>query len=391
MLSGLAAAKLLFGAALVASGAAADKAPEVEVRGACLHPESAFDADPARGKQQVAETVRKLAQANFNLILPWTKSGYLVALVDADYQKDHPTARWDALGTLIEEASKHGIAVHLWYSFTYYKSAKSPEFDPKKQGDPKWAARRIDELLPDPKSGKVSPRRMADVCPQHPAARRWQLALLSRTLDRYPRLTGVHVEEAGFGYRGNCVCDLCQGIFLKLHDTPLPKRIDSADAEDLRTLGTSAFMRDLREMVLKRDPKLVFSTNGGPDWRSDRKLGRDWARWARNGWLDYYIAQVYSYTAEDFRKRFAKTLSDVRGDCPVYAAIAIAWGGNRIPEERVIRQIDQARRLGAPGIVLFHGRAYTEKLYEGLRAGPFRKPAKLPRPPRQKADRPSSP
>ena len=57
-----------------------------------------FDADPAKGKEQVHSTVQKLAEHNFNLVLLWVTSDYLVALDDPEYQKKNRNASWDSLG-----------------------------------------------------------------------------------------------------------------------------------------------------------------------------------------------------------------------------------------------------------------------------------------------------
>jgi hypothetical protein len=50
-----------------------------------------FDADPAKGKEQIHGTMQKLAEHNFSLILPWVTSEDLVALDDAEYQENTQT------------------------------------------------------------------------------------------------------------------------------------------------------------------------------------------------------------------------------------------------------------------------------------------------------------
>src|SRR5882724_4601358 len=57
-----------------------------------------FDADAAKGKEQVHSTVQKLAEHNFSLVLPWVTSDCLVALDDPEYQKKNRNASWDSLG-----------------------------------------------------------------------------------------------------------------------------------------------------------------------------------------------------------------------------------------------------------------------------------------------------
>ena len=354
---------------------------KTEARAVWLHLPR-FDADPAKGKEQVHSTVQKLAENNFNLILPWVTSDYLVALDDAEYQKQVPNAGWDSLGVLNEEAARAGLSVDIWYAFTEYRKARSSDYDPRVGGDPQWAALRMNEYRPDPQTGQRAPRKWEDVCPQHPGARKWQLGHLVKVLQRYPKLGGIHIEEPGYTYLGNCLCELCMEIFPKIYGGPLPDAINTREAEDFRTMGTSFFMAELLEILRKDYPRVVYSANGGANWRSDRRSGRDWGRWARSGWLDYYASQVYTTKTDQFRQRIGLTVKDLSPDCPVYAGIALQWSSGKNTVEEVMRQIDASRELGAAGVCLFHAAAFTDEFYTALKNGPFRSPASVPKPKR---------
>jgi hypothetical protein len=338
-----------------------------------------FDADPVKGKEQVRATVARLANARFNLVLPWIRSGYLVALNEETYRKEHPTAGWDALGVLIEEANSAGLDSHIWYSFTSYRKPSSPDFDPRLGGDPNWAARHINQLRSGPTPGGPNPPKMEDVCPQHPGSRRWQRDLLTRALSRYPLLRGLHIEEPGYNYPGYCICDLCLEVFPRIYGRALPESLDSASAEDFRTMGTSAFMEEIAAVVRSRKPLLTFSANGRYNWRDDRRIGRDWGRWAHCGLLDYYAPQVYVNRIDQLRTRLGMTIRNLSPDCQVYAGLGFQWGGGENTVTDIVRQIDAIRELGAAGIILFHGGAFTTELYDALTTGPFRSPAKLPK------------
>jgi uncharacterized lipoprotein YddW (UPF0748 family) len=363
-------------AAGLARGAAGS--PGSEARAVWLHLPNLFDADPVSGKEQVHRTIQKLAEHNFNLVLPWVTSDYLVALGDPEYQNKNRNAAWDCLGVLIEECARAGLSAQMWYAFTEYRNAKSSDFDPRVGGDPKWAAVRINEYRPDPQTGAVAARKWEDVCPQHPGARQWQLGHLRTVLERYPKLAGIHIEEPGYTYRGNCLCDVCREAFAKIYGAPLADATDGPEAEDFRTLGTSFFMAELLAILRKDYPRLVFSANGGPNWRNDRKTGRDWGRWARSGWLDYYAAQVYTTTTDTFRQRLSMTVKDLGPECPVYAGIAFRWSGGKNPVEEVMRQIEASRELGAAGVCLFYASSFTDEFYTAIKQGPFRATAKVP-------------
>lgn len=351
--------------------------PKGEVRGVWLHPERSYSANPEEGKKQIRTTVERLAKANFNLILPWITSDYLAGFDSPEYAATHPTAKWDSLGVLIEEAAQHGLGVDIWYSYTDYRTAASPEFNPKVGGNPEWAAHRLDELVADPKTGKTVAPPMDNVCPMHWQARRWQQAQIRKTLDRYPKLRGFHIEEPGYGVRTYCVCELCRTTFEKLHGQKLTDVMESYIAEDFRTLGNTAFFEELRAEFQTRYPKLVLSANGGFDWMHDRKRGREWGRWARAGWLQYYASQVYVTDTAKFKQQFGKTMADIGANCPIYAGLAIDWseGKNTLPE--FVSQITAAQRMGAPGIALFHYAAFTDEVLAALKKGPFNKQVPL--------------
>lgn len=346
-----------------------------EVRAVWMHPELLFSADPETGRQEVRRFVERVANANFNLIFPWVRSEYVAALTDENYQKSMPIAKWDALGELIKVAHEKGLQVHLWYSFTNYKSRGSPEFNPKHGGSLQWAARRIDELVPDKVTNKITPRRMTDVCPLHSEAREWELNLIEKILDRYPLLSGVHIEEPGYRYNDDCVCDLCLQEFKSIYGFDETKDVSGPQAEDLKSLGTSEFMRKLHESLRKRNPKLVLSTNGSFSWKSDRQLGRDWKHWAQLGWLDSYAAQIYTADITTFQTRTQTVISDLGKYCSVLIGIDVR-GKNTV--EVVLKEVDVARQLGAKGFVFFRGDVLTDEYLSALKAGPFKHAAILP-------------
>jgi uncharacterized lipoprotein YddW (UPF0748 family) len=349
--------------------------PSKEVRAIWIHPEQHVSASEKEGRAQVKAMVDRYARANFNLLLPWTVSGYLAALDHPEYRKDHPTATWDWLGVLIEEATKGGLDVDLWYAFTDYRDLKSPEFNPALGGSTEWMAKRLDEAVPGQTLMKMDATRVENVCPQHYAARIWMQAQLERAIERYPKLHGLHIEEPGYGQRGYCVCALCQRFFLELHGKKLTEVLDTQVAEDFRTIGTSAFMEEIREQLTQRHPKMLLSTNGGFDWRHDRIRGRDWGRWGVSGWLRYYVPQVYVSDIAKFREQLALTLSDIGLSCPVYAGMALDSTSGKNTIEGIVSQIEAARDMGAPGVALFHGAAFTDDHLKVLKDGPFRRSA----------------
>lgn len=339
-----------------------------EDRGIWIHPErSLITRDAKQGRILVHDMVSRYVDAGFNLLMPWTVSGYLMAVENASLQDAHPSASWDALAVLLEEADAQKVNVDIWYSFSEYRGPKSPEFDPKYGGDQAWRAIHSDKF----KTGKDEADGAWNVCVQHAAARRWQLELLDRALKRYPTARGLQIEEPGYDSGQYCLCALCRRLFNEIHGIPLEEHLQSQQAQDLKTIGNSAFVWELREYLRAKHPQMTFTVNGGSDWRRDRRRGRDWGRWALSGWMDAFIPQVYEENIESFRRQLHRTIDDLGSACAVQAGLALAWSEGKNDIATVMRQIDAAREIGAKGILLFHGAAFTDADLKQLQKGPF--------------------
>jgi uncharacterized lipoprotein YddW (UPF0748 family) len=353
-------------------------AAEPELRAVWTHLQ--FDADPAKGRTEVREYVERMARANFNAILPWVTSDYLVALTDETYQKVTPNAKWDALGELIKDSQEKGLQVHIWYSFTSYKRPQSPEFNPTLHGSPAWASVQIDELNTDGTTEGEVPKRMANLCPLHPGGRDWELELIKRAVERYPSLSGIHIEEPGYTGDGCCVCDLCRKLYQQIYGLKGLPDVNGQQAEDLKCLGTTEFMRQLRKWMSGRKPRMLLSANGAYAWLPDRRSGRDWKRWAEFKWLDFYVPQIYTSDLSAFRDHAQTTVSDLSKNCPVAAGLAVNWGQkgqNSI--ETIIREITIARQVGVKGIVIYNGQVLTDEHLKALKSGPFSESVSLPK------------
>jgi uncharacterized lipoprotein YddW (UPF0748 family) len=356
--------------------------PNSEIRAVWMVPRLLFDEDPDKGKMEVRKFVKKIADANFNVILAEMPSEYIAAITDDRYQKVIPIIKWDAIGELIKNSREAGIQVHIWYSFTDYKSPRSPEFNPVHNGNPEWAAVQIDELNMDRTSNVKSLRRMSVICPLHPEARHWELRLLGQVLQRYPLLSGVHIEEPGYGGRGDCVCDLCLKLYRDIYGIIGTPDVNGPQAEELKCLGTTEFMRQLRNQTKIKNPKILLSVNGGHSWQIDRHSGRNWKRWADLKWLDFYVPQIYTTDVNKLRDNAQTTVLALGNDCPVVVGIAVKWGleeRNRNSVETILKEIDIARRVGAKGVIIYKAEYLTNEYLSALKSGPFRDPAPLPK------------
>lgn len=344
-----------------------------EVRGVWVHTDAQFSSQPAKGKAQVAQLVQKLMATNFNLVLAWAPSYCLAAVNDKNYRRFCPNAAWDALGELVRQSRAAGLAVHLWYSPVAYKGPGSPEFHTAQGGDKNWAAVRRPQAPPPKEPAQTN------LCLVHPGARAWTLGVLGRALARYEGLGGVHLEEPGYSRPGFCVCGLCRKTLEQRYGpgwAALPP--SGPQCAELKCSATGSLVGSLhRQLALS---PITLSANGGSDAARDRALGRDWLVWARRGWLDFYVAQIYKSDMTVFERRARRVLAQMAGAAPVALGLGVSWSGGENPPQTILAQIDFARALGAAGVVLFHSRALSPELLSALADGPFLWPAALPIP-----------
>jgi uncharacterized lipoprotein YddW (UPF0748 family) len=308
------------------------------------------------GLPEIRDTLDKLKAAGLNTLLVWTESRYLAALDRPELQQAEPRAAWDALGEVIRAAKERGLQVHVWYSPWIYKAASRAV---ELEDHPEWAA--------------VSADGVADrdgICFVRPEVRQFELDLLGRLIDRYPDLAGIHIEEPGFNWGADyCYCDHCQQLCREWFGLDIRGDLTAAKpvVHNLAAFMCADFFARLRQMMMAKRPQMWLSANGSGGDNPDWYIGRDWTTWARRGYLDFYVPQLYTKSVEAFTQRGLLTKGRL-GACDLVTGMAVSWSGiypERQTPEVIQAEIAAARTLGAKGFVVFH----LDHLYdEHLRA-----------------------
>ncbi len=305
--------------------------PDGELRAMWCALPNATRRDEAR--PEIAASLDKAKSGGFNTLFVWTQSRYLAALERPDLQKIEPQATWDVLAELIRAAKERGIQIHMWYSPWIYKSSRAVEL----ADHPQWAAVSVKGVAS--KDG---------LCFIRPEVRRYELELIGKAVDRYADLAGVHIEEPGFDWGNDfCYCDHCRQFCQTTFATDIRQNPQAAKAmlNNLAAFMCSDFVARLREMTMNKRPSLWLSANGcggaNPDWY----IGRDWATWARRGYLDFYVPQLYTRSVESFLQE-GRTTKSYLADCDMVTGMAVSWSGiypARQPPELIQGEIAAAR------------------------------------------------
>ncbi len=317
--------------------------PGGELRGVWWGFVKAKEADA--GRREIGQSLDKLRAAGINSLFVDTRSLYLAALDRPELQKQEPQAAWDAYGEVLRAAKKRDMQVHAWFSPWIYK----------------YHSRAI-ELREHPEWAAVSAAGTADksgVCFIRPEVRKFELDLLARLVDRYPDVAGIHIEEPGFNWGADyCYCEHCQTLCRQWFGIDIHKDPQAARPmlDNLAAFMCSDFVARLRELVLAKRPGLWLSANGGGGRNTDWYIGRDWATWARRGYLDFYVPQLYTKSVDAFRQRGLETKSCL-GECNLVTGMAVSWSSiypQRQDPQVIKAEIAAARELGAKGFIVFH-------------------------------------
>ena len=139
------------------------------------------------------------------------------------------------------------------------------------------------------------------------------MELLGLLVERYPSIACFQFEEPGYDSANFCVCEECRRLYrdgwggglvdqvaldAQRGDEPDPQFIETAAA--LKCQQMTRLLGEVR-VRLAGSGLLYSSTISYNRWR-DRRLGRDWVRWAGNEWLRFVSPMIYVSDSELFSR-----------------------------------------------------------------------------------------
>jgi uncharacterized lipoprotein YddW (UPF0748 family) len=293
-------------------------------------------------------TCRELAESGFNMILPNMLWGG-VAHYESDVLPSSSTYQQygDQIEQCLEAAKTHGLEVHVW-KVDWNLSHAPREF--------------IDRMHSEGRTQVTRSGEPADwLCPSHPENQRLELESLLEVAEKYD-VDGLHFDYIRYPGPDNCFCDGCRERFeATLGQTVENWPEDCASGEllepyrqfrcDQITRLVEAVSREAR--AIRPDIKIsaaVFSSY--PSCRNS--VAQDWPLWVREGYLDFLCPMDYTESDAAFEGLVADQLERVGGRIPVYPGIGATATNCNMTADRVVSQIEIARRLGAEGFTIFN-------------------------------------
>ncbi|MCX6917275.1 MAG: family 10 glycosylhydrolase, partial [Verrucomicrobia bacterium] len=155
--------------------------PSVGIRGAWFW---VTNGASVAGHTEITNSIAGMKAAGLNSVFVWMDSLYIAALEHTNTRPYYEAkAGWDSFGELLKEATRQSIQVHLWYSPW---REKYTDTGVELIDHPEWVA--VD-------ANGSSTNAQHCICPVRPEVREFELNTIINIIDRYPDISGIHLEE----------------------------------------------------------------------------------------------------------------------------------------------------------------------------------------------------
>lgn len=290
-------------------------------------------------------------------------AAFYASKVQPDVQDPLAATGGDWLAEAVREAHANGIEIHPYVNNCVVEGRTSPASLQKL---------RDEHRLQQTAEG----REIAWFCPSSEE----NVAAIERPMVEIATnyaVDGIQYDFIRYPSEQGCFCPRCRALFEQetgaaVKDWPkdVQKGGERHDAwVEFRCRRISAIVQRVSTAVRQANPKIKISAAVFRDWPSCRENnGQDWARWCREGWLDFVCPMNYTNSDELFQSNCADHRAALPEGFPVAQGIGINSGNSRMADPgQVLLQIMLARQQGAIGFVGFcYTPEHTAQLFRPL-------------------------
>ena len=272
---------------------------------------------------------------------------------------------FDPLKIWIEEAHKRNIKVNIWFE-TFYVGNEKPKDNPKNiiGVNPSWAnvtKRDFDSLNPVP---SISEHGGYFIDPANPDVQQFLEELLTEiicnyhpdgiNLDyiRYPQ--SMQAKFANYDLSNWGYTEYARNEFKSKYGKD-PIDIEYNDPtwqlwDKYRQDKVTSFV--LRISTLTKQNKMLLTAVIFPDRQKALETKQqDWKTWSALGYIDGFTPLLLTCDDETARIMMQDVVKNKCPNTALYAGLFITFMGGS--NEDLLRQINEARKIGAKGIILF--------------------------------------
>lgn len=342
--------------------------PEVEFRGIWLP-----GRDILVSTESLARKLDELARANFNAVFPDAYFKGYVIYPESKHLPQLPEAKGtDPFAFIVEEAHKRGLHVHAWLEYGFYAyhtpdATKNPSMGPWLDAHPELLSvnAKGDRFIHNPAWGDFY-----SMCPANPRCHELIANIAAEILERYP-VDGINLDRIRYAGETYCYCDFCKEHFKK--DTGLDLvAFAKGSQEEKRFLEWKRAqlvkaVETIRKRVKELRPNAILTSYVVPPTEKDNKA-QPWDLWAKLRLLDGIAVSMYGRNIVPDAERAVAILGGNRD--LLLAAISCEVN-------TYVENVEKARQYAPLGQITWYAGQVDDDL-EGLRTGPYSKPARIP-------------
>jgi uncharacterized lipoprotein YddW (UPF0748 family) len=315
-------------------------------------------------------TIRELAEGGFNMVLPNMLWGGVAHYPSEVLPQSGTFDRYgDQVAACVKAGNKYGVEVHVW-KVNWVLGGAPEDFVEKLRGDARLQK-------------SVEGCEVKWLCPSHPANFDMERRAMLEVVQKYP-VDGIHFDYIRYDSPEYCFCDGCRARF----EVETGKKVENwptdcytgcrfKEYSDWRRKQISRLVETVSREAKQIRPEVKVSAAVFQKYPACRdEVFQDWVAWVKAGYLDFACPMDYLTDDSRFEQWVQKQLKLVEGRIPLYPGIGVYL----LPgADRVVGQIEIARRLGADGFTLFN---LTEKtaseLVPAIKMGAGRQKASPP-------------
>ena len=332
------------------------QAPEREVRGVWLH------VRPDRHPERVMPELKSLGINMVVLRIAGGTAAFYASKVQPDIQ-DPLAPDGDWLAEAVRHAHANGIEIHPYVNNCVVEGRTSPKT---------LAALRAAGRLQEGSDGQP----IDWFCPSQEINFEAMERPMVEIVSNYD-VDGIQYDFIRYPSSSGCFCEKCRKRFESETGKPVahwPQDCINGPRHEewveYRCSRISALVERISTRIRQVNPQVKISAAVFRDWPDCRENnGQDWARWCREGWLDFVCPMNYTLDPELFAARAATHRQAVPKDFPIVQGIGIASGaGTMETSAELAVQIMLARQAGARGFVGFaYQPQHTSMLFTPLK------------------------
>jgi uncharacterized lipoprotein YddW (UPF0748 family) len=348
--------------------------PETEGRGVWHRPVE-------KNTEEIAATVRRLADAGFNMIFLETIWGGETIYPGFITQQKKEFAGFDPLRTFIDEGKKKGVEIHAWvhtFFVGYMESSVDTLDGPILTKNPEWQ-------LVKRNGGKVSSAEPGYlyVNPAHPDAQDFIASLYHEVRTNYSDLAGIQMDYIRYPVNvpleeSSDYSAVSREQFREAYGVD-PMEINPADHPVQweqwrlwREQVITAFVKRIRW----ENPEVLLSADIFPDIEEAEKTKmQKWSAWANSGYVNFLAPMIYTVNTDWITEAVGKMRALIGEQFPLHIGLAPYL---RLTPSQLLQQIEVCRDLRASGVILFSTSDLSDEQLRLLRIGPFRNIARPP-------------